>query len=326
MARPLNAHNQPGLPVPCQRGRRGGHDDYLDQMDKRAFEWGSGGVPSRPVIREAFATAVEEYLSATGDPGFVHRGIAATSLREEHLIAHVLHRLPPRGTLIDIGAGFGIFPRMVRILRPEARVIVVDSERSAGTGDVDKLKGTGIETILAIVGETAVPHPDGVADVCFAGDVIEHLPHSPRPFVLELRRLLRPGGWLLLDTPNAVCLRTRLKVLLGVSNWTHLDGIYDSDFNINHHKEYTEKELRSLLERASFEAPRVTSYEHFWYKSLKSLGRLQTMGAPASEVSSFGSGFNPRHPYEYGRIACLAAATCVPSFRSSIVGEGRKAG
>jgi 2-polyprenyl-3-methyl-5-hydroxy-6-metoxy-1,4-benzoquinol methylase len=46
-----------------------------------------------------------------------------------------------------------------------------------------------------------IPVPDGVADVVAAVETIEHL-ENPRQFMRELVRLAKPGGWVLVTTPN----------------------------------------------------------------------------------------------------------------------------
>jgi SAM-dependent methyltransferase len=47
--------------------------------------------------------------------------------------------------------------------------------------------------------------PDALADVVLAVEVIEHL-ENPRAFVRELTRLARPGGWVVVTTPNQLSL------------------------------------------------------------------------------------------------------------------------
>lgn len=274
-------------------------------------------------LRAVFEEVVEEYRAGRHDPGFFHRGISENPNRFISVTREICAHLPVGGTHMDIGAGDAIIPRMIAKLGA-GRVIVVDSEDSAGTGGVDLLAGTGIETTLATVGIDPVPMPDGSVDLIFAGDVIEHLPHTPRHFMSEIMRLLHPGGWHVQDTPNAVSLFTRLKMLVGISNWPHLDGVWGPEVNVHHHKEYTLPELVSLFERAGFENIRSSTYEQVWQRSLRRRGRMQTMGADWSEMSQFSSGFNPSHPYEYARILCLAVARVVPSLRSSLLVSGQK--
>ncbi len=239
------------------------------------------------------------------------------------MASELVRRLPPGGTFLDIGAGDAIIPRMMAKLGA-GRVIVVDSKDAAGTSDIDRLAGTGIETLFATVGQETVPLEDGSVDVVFAGDVIEHLPHTPRHFMAEVLRILRAGGWHVQDTPNATSLFTRLKMLVGISNWPHIEGIWDPELNVHHHKEYKLDELVSLFDRAGFVDVSGTTYEQLWYRSLKRRGRSQTMGLDWSQVSQFGSGFNFRHPYEYARLIALASVRAFPSLRSSLLVSGKK--
>lgn len=85
-------------------------------------------------------------------------------------------------------------------------------------------------------------------DVVLLIDVIEHLHNSPRELLNYVISSLKPNGLLLIETPNAVSLAKRLKVLLGKSNqvnvnyWYWTIGEYRS-----HTREYTRSELRRIL-------------------------------------------------------------------------------
>jgi SAM-dependent methyltransferase len=57
------------------------------------------------------------------------------------------------------------------------------------------------------------PLPAGEADVATAVEVIEHL-ENPRAFVRELVRLVRPGGLLVITTPNQLSLLSKLTLCL----------------------------------------------------------------------------------------------------------------
>lgn len=47
---------------------------------------------------------------------------------------------------------------------------------------------------------TAIPHPDASFDVIYCSHVLEHIPDD-RQAMHELRRILRPDGWALIDVP-----------------------------------------------------------------------------------------------------------------------------
>ena len=105
----------------------------------------------------------------------------------------VIEKLPSRGTLIDIGTAAGIIPHTLHRLGYNVTTIdqPMDGKPSRG---LDRAKKSGINTIMAIVGKDAINLPSNTADVIFVGDVIEHLPDSPRPFMAEIASLLKPRG------------------------------------------------------------------------------------------------------------------------------------
>ncbi len=55
--------------------------------------------------------------------------------------------------------------------------------------------------------------PDAYADFVVAVETIEHL-ENPRAFMRELVRLCRPGGWVIVTTPNQLSLLSKLTLLL----------------------------------------------------------------------------------------------------------------
>lgn len=87
-------------------------------------------------------------------------------------------------------------------------------------------------------------------DVIVMGEVLEHLHTSP---VLVLRFLatgLRPGGHLLLQTPNAAALPNRLRLLVGRNPF---EQIRETPRNPGHFREYTVDELLTVARAAGLE-------------------------------------------------------------------------
>jgi 2-polyprenyl-3-methyl-5-hydroxy-6-metoxy-1,4-benzoquinol methylase len=105
--------------------------------------------------------------------------------------------------VVDVGCGAG---RLRAALgdRP-SRYIGVDAVR------YDEFP-PGAEFLLADLDRDAVPVDDATADVAVALETIEHL-ENPRRFLRELARITRPGGTIVISTPNQVSLLSLLTVV-----------------------------------------------------------------------------------------------------------------
>jgi 2-polyprenyl-3-methyl-5-hydroxy-6-metoxy-1,4-benzoquinol methylase len=71
--------------------------------------------------------------------------------------------------------------------------------------------------LQAVAGDVArgLPFAPATFDAVLAGEIIEHLVDTDA-FLHEIYRVLRPGGALILTTPNLASLENRLRLLLGI--------------------------------------------------------------------------------------------------------------
>jgi SAM-dependent methyltransferase len=180
-----------------------------------------------------------------------------------------------------------VFALVGMAARPEDEPIIVDAGCGAGMAlvalralgyrhllgldrfdEYDTDTGTRIGTIKQILErlesrkipwhrcdlvEGELPVKDGSVDLVLFMDVVEHL-HRPKAVLTKLARMLRPGGHLLLETPNLASLRNRAYLLFGrstagseVEDWYHFERFW------GHVREYTEDELRRMLDLAGFD-------------------------------------------------------------------------
>jgi SAM-dependent methyltransferase len=83
------------------------------------------------------------------------------------------------------------------------------------------------------------PYADASFDLVFSGETLEHVTEADaRAMLREVRRVLVPGGWFGVDTPN----RRVTAIQLG-----------ESLSNVDHKVEYTHAELSAMLVDAGFE-------------------------------------------------------------------------
>ena len=97
-------------------------------------------------------------------------------------------------------------------------------------------------------------------DLVVLAEVIEHLHTSPKLVLTFLRRWLAPSGVLLIQTPNAVALTKRLKLLVGRHPY---EKIRENAMNPGHFREYTAGELREYATLAGFDVLHCRHYNYF---------------------------------------------------------------
>jgi SAM-dependent methyltransferase len=96
--------------------------------------------------------------------------------------------------------------------------------------------------------------------------VIEHIPSSPRPLLDTLNRVLRPGGLLVIDTPNLVHLYNRQKFARGETVLADIQAQYETALPFEgHHREYTIEELVWLLRRIGHHGISVEAFNYSSY-------------------------------------------------------------
>lgn len=110
------------------------------------------------------------------------------------------------------------------------------------------------------------PYQDGFFDCVIFCEIVEHLLLNPDFAVLEMRRILRPGGYLLISTPNAARLSNLVRLARGKNVY---DGYSPHGIYGRHNREYTLSEVIDLMKRNSFRVER-TSVRNIYPHPLKS--------------------------------------------------------
>lgn len=170
-----------------------GAADYL-QCNACGFLWRVGRVESGSLNR------------VFGDPAWIRAHAARESRRAEYFRCH-LERLQsvarPPGRLLEAGCGTGEFLRLAK----DAGWDVCGIELSPGLCQIAREKVGPGAVLEGDVANVALPHES--FDCVVALDLIEHVPDPWGP-VRRFQSWLRPGGYLVLQTPNARSLRRYL--------------------------------------------------------------------------------------------------------------------
>ena len=90
--------------------------------------------------------------------------------------------------------------------------------------------------------------PEDRFDLVAAMAILEHLPSSPRPLLLNAKALLSENGRLVVDVPNIAYWPNRIGLLRGISPLPRMADVYHSEPPFTgHHHEYTVDELVDVL-------------------------------------------------------------------------------
>jgi SAM-dependent methyltransferase len=121
--------------------------------------------------------------------------------RGNHSPEHLHRILQPRSgeRILEIGPGIGIHACPVALsLAPNGTLDVVDVQREMLDDVLRRASEAGITLITAKLGEAQqLPYPDGVFDGAYLVGVLGEIPDG-QTALLELRRVLKPGGRLVI--------------------------------------------------------------------------------------------------------------------------------
>lgn len=159
-------------------------------------------------------------------------------IAERHL--DFVRTVATAGRLVDVGCSTGAFLGKARVAGFEASGIEFSRESARFAAET-----TGCLVEHGTLADSAVA--PGSVDVLSAFDVIEHVP-DPVDDLARMHSLLKPGGWLVLSTPNIDGLFPRLSFPLA-----RLSGHWPHPEPPHHLFQFSVTTLRAMLRTAGFQ-------------------------------------------------------------------------
>lgn len=153
-------------------------------------------------------------------------------------------------SVLDLGCGHGTNSSVLFGDRPDITVVGLDISSRAVAAYKTLRPG--------VIGSAeALPFAPGCFDLVVSDDVVEHLVDTDA-YAKEIRRVLRPGGYLTLSTPNLAAWFNRIALFAGMQpafsevSFERVFGRPGSDL-VGHLRLFTSKATREFLDYHGFD-------------------------------------------------------------------------
>lgn len=195
--------------------------------------------------------------------GFCSQSIEARNYAETHLGRFLRTiELVPEGTeedrLLEMGAYMQITPALANLGYGEVRGSYLGPAGSTDAKTVRSLFGETFTCSIDLFNAEAdpFPYPDERFATVVCCELVEHLAEDPMHMMAEINRILRPGGTLVMSTPNICSYRSIGAVLQGYhpmlfAQYTARNG--GNSVEPRHAREYAPRDAALLLAAAGFE-------------------------------------------------------------------------
>ena len=216
----------------------------------------------------------------------------------EHLHRYVFAREFVSGLhVLDAACGEGYGSAL--LAERAASVVGVDISEEAVTHAQERYTANNLSFQAA--DGTALPFDDDAFDCVVSFETLEHL-HDQKGLLTEFRRVLKPGGFLLISTPDKAVYTDRQKN----DNAFHVAELYRGEFE-------------SLL-AGYFPAVRLWGHKLMFHSAIWSLEEAGG-GAVLHQANDGGaveSGARPLHDPVYFLAFCAADATALPNATATL--------
>ena len=178
--------------------------------------------------------------------------------RQARMLAGMLRDVTGPAVIVDLGCGDGSALAVAAEHNPAHRFAGIDWSGDA----LRQAQAVGLTVMRASVSGGSLPVADGAADVVIMSELIEHLV-DPDGAVAEVRRVLRPGGSLLLSTPNLAAWYNRGLLAFGIQpifSEVSLRGVFGRPGRVvaGHLRLFTRRALTEFLTASGFCCVTVT--------------------------------------------------------------------
>lgn len=211
------------------------------------------------------------------------RNLVAIQLSDVRRIAFhirlIRERIPPHGSVCDIGGGVGLFSLGCAALGMNVLLIddfADDVNERYGPSVLDLHREYGVRIVTSDVLDAPPRLEPSSLNAVTSFDVIEHLHHSPRPLLRSMVNALSPRGTFLMATPNSANLRKRVMGVLGRTRWSDFDSWYNQPVFRGHVREPDVNDLRAIAHDLDLAEVRIFGRNWLGYENSSRTVRVAT--------------------------------------------------
>lgn len=184
---------------------------------------------------------IDSLLSRTGD--------VALRRRARWILGKIKQKNPK--SILDVGCGDGFYLHLLFALFPKAKIVGIDNDKNALRSASINLKYKNVKLKHGDI--CNLNFANNSLDIVVASELLEHLKDDFKG-LKEIRRVLRPGGLLLISVPHA-----NYPLLWDPINWflerifkTHIKkGFFAGIWN-QHERLYSQNQLMKLVKKVGF--------------------------------------------------------------------------
>jgi len=189
--------------------------------------------------------------------------------------------------VLDVGSGNGLLAALLAMLGHEVCAVDFFDRRTE-----DIYARHRIAFAVCNVEADPLPFEPATLDAVSCCQALEHFTHSHLPAVLEMKRILGPGGIIEIDVPNAASFRNRSRMLRGKhitfdyrEHYLHATPVVYKGreyYPDRHNREFTRAELTLLLREAGFRDIDVRYLKSRRYRT--GVERLKSVGTALKDA------------------------------------------
>jgi ubiquinone/menaquinone biosynthesis C-methylase UbiE len=201
----------------------------------------------------------------------------------------IAFRLRDSKRVLDVGAGNSLLLSLIVELGHECYALDVDDLPNLHP---EIYRNSRIQFSQCHVEVDSLPFPDNFFDAVICCQVLEHFTYSPLKAMKEMYRVLKVGGLVEVDVPNAVCFRNRIRILRGKHiTWDYKKHYLYAEPVIykglcfspdRHNREFTKSELKLLLEESGFKNVEVYFLKSRRYR--EGIERIKSIGSVLKDL------------------------------------------